>query len=134
MGLVSAFLAMAQQVGGWGQIVDGWRKRREAVAKRSKPTYDAYPERDLPVEVTFYLSARNAYGQLIREQVNLEGYSIHQLNWKRGARRGNTTVRDWFVEQMLEAYIVLEARLDLAREQKAEGRKEFNYDPRTRSR
>lgn len=93
-------------------VVEGWRARRERLVSRSKPTYDAYPERDVPPEMRFYVEARDVRGRLLREYVDLAGYSLHQLNWRRDARRGDTTVRDWFTGQVVEAMIRLAARLD----------------------
>ena len=96
---------------------EGWRKRREAWYAKSKPVYDAYPSHETSPEIRFYVEARDARGRLIREYVDLEGYSVHQLNWRPGARRGNQLVRDWFIGQMLEAMLQLSKRLDVAREE-----------------
>lgn len=117
MGIIAALLAFAQD-DGWQGIVDGWRRRREALVKHSKPTYDAYPVRDLPPEIRFYVEARDAKGRLRREYVHLDGYSVHQLNWKPGATRGGVRVSDWFVGQMLEALVDLSRELDRVRHEK----------------
>jgi hypothetical protein len=97
---------------------EGWRARRARWFAPSKPSYDAYPDRDMPPTIRFYIEARDARGRLLREYVDLEGYSIHQLNWRQGAQRGGVQVRDWFVSQMLEAMVRLMARIDLVREEK----------------
>lgn len=98
---------------------DGWRKRRELAYTKAKPTYEAYPLRDPAPEMRFYVEARDMRGRLLREYVDLEGYSVHQINWSNGARRGGTLVRDWFVGQMLEALVRLAVRLDEVKESKA---------------
>ena len=99
--------------------VEAWRaRRRQIVSQQSKPTYDVYPEHDVPPQIRMYVEARDARGRLLREYVELEGYSVHQLNWKTGARRGGISVRDWFVGQVLEAMVHLSARIDAEKEQK----------------
>jgi hypothetical protein len=80
--------------------------------------------------VRFYVEARDTKGRLLREYVDLEGYSVHQLNWRTGAMRGGTLVRDWFVNQMLEALLRLEVRLDEVKEQ----RREFDYPEKEKHR
>ena len=65
-----------------------------------------------------YIEGRDARGRLLREYVDLEGYSVHQINWKQGIYRGRVLVRDWFISQMLEALVTLEARLDAVREER----------------
>ena len=99
--------------------VESWRQRRAAaVANPSKPTYDVYPDRDLPPTVKMYVEARDARGRLLREYVDLEGYSVHQLNWRNGARRGGMLVRDWFVGEVLAAMVRLSVRVDAEKERK----------------
>jgi hypothetical protein len=101
--------------------VKAWRQRREQnvpAENRQKPTFDAYPKHDVPPEIRFYVEARDVKGRLLREYVDLAGYSVHQLNWKSGVMRGGVLVRDWFVSQMLEALIALEVRLDKVRDEK----------------
>jgi hypothetical protein len=97
---------------------EAWRKRRDAMAPRSKPTYDVYPDRELPPQIRLYVEARDARGRLLREYVELEGYSLHQLNWRPNAMRGGVLVRDWFTGQVLEAMVNLAVRLDSVKEQK----------------
>ena len=82
----------------------------------------------MPPEMRFYVEARDAKGRLLREYVDLEGYSVSQLNWRAGATRGGVQVRDWFVSQMLEAVVRLAARLDVVKE-----RREFHYPENERS-
>jgi hypothetical protein len=106
-------------------VVKAWRQRRDQAVppeNKRKPTFDAYPRDEMPPEVRFYVEARDVKGRLLREYVELDGYSVHQLNWKGGAMRGGVLVRDWFVGQMLEALIRLEVRLDLVRDKKVEER------------
>lgn len=102
---------------------EGWRRRRESMYSKSKPTYDAYPSTQEAPTVRFYVEARDIKGRLLREYVDLEGYSVHQLNWRSGAVRGGQLVRDWFVGQMLEALVRLTVRLDEVKDQ----RREFDY-------
>ena len=98
---------------------EAWRKRRfEAVPVHSKPTYDVYPDSDVPPQIRLYVEARDARGRLLREYVDLEGYSLHQLNWRPNAKRGGVLVRDWFTDQVLAAMIDLAGRLDAVKEQK----------------
>lgn len=99
--------------------VEAWRRRRAKqvpAENRRKPTFDAYPASDLPPEMRFYVEARDARGRLLREYVDLEGYSVHQLNWKVGATRGGMRVRDWFIAQMLAALVRLSDRIDQVKE------------------
>jgi hypothetical protein len=112
--------------------VRSWRAFRDKLVRHEKPTYDAYPEKDLPPEIKFYVEARDAKGRLRREYVYLDGYSVHQLNWKPGATRGGVRVSDWFVGRMLEALVDLTRELERVRDEKE--RREFNYDPRTGAR
>lgn len=99
--------------------VEGWRARRERmVERRQEPTYEVYPDTDMPPSIRLYIEARDVRGRLIREYVELEGYSLHQLNWKHGAKRGGSTVRDWFVSRVMESMIRLAQRLDEERERK----------------
>jgi len=95
-----------------------WRKRRAALVKGRKPTYDVYPDEKAEPEIKLYVEARDAKGRLLREYVYLEGYGIRQLNWKRGAMRGNEMVRDWFVSQVLVCVARLAARLEEVKRQK----------------
>lgn len=89
-----------------------WRKRRAGyIAHPHKPTYDVYPEDEYDPEVKVYLEARDAKGRLLREYVYLEGYSLHQLNFKRGAKRGNQYVGEWVWDSMIVANALLAIRL-----------------------
>lgn len=120
MDIWSTFMGMVRDQ--WAGV-KAWRAKRDEVSIHSKPTYDPYPDTKETPEIKFYVEARDARGRLLREYVELEGYSMHQINWKAGARRGATTVRDWFIGQMLEALLRLEVRLDEVKESRA--RKEF---------
>ena len=85
----------------WG-AVKTWRQHRDETIppeNRAKVTYDVYPDRDVPPTIRMYVEARDVRGRLLRQYVELEGYSVHQLNWKSGATRGGVLVRDWFVGQ-----------------------------------
>lgn len=98
-----------------------WRKRRDALARHTKPTYDVYPEEAYNPEVKVYVEARDVRGRLLREYVYLEGYSLHMINFRRGARRddrqgGRQLVGEWVWDQLIEANTRLSARLDEERE------------------
>lgn len=112
---MTALLARLSRIDPWA-AVEHWRRRREAMVPadhRQRVTYDPYPDSDVPPAMRFYVEARDARGRLLREYVDLEGYSVHQLNWRTGAMRGGVLVRDWFVGQVLEAMVDLEQRLAL---------------------
>jgi hypothetical protein len=102
---------------------EGWRRRREQLVPPSKATYDAYPDEKGTPSIRFYVEARDVKGRLLREYVDLEGYSVHNIDWRMGRTRGGTLVRDWFVSQMLDALIKLEVRLDEVKD----SRREFSY-------
>ncbi len=108
----------------WGAVKTWRQKREEFIPKenRAKVTYDVYPDRDVPPTIKMYVEARDVRGRLLRQYVELEGYSVHQLNWKSGATRGGVLVRDWFVGQVLEALVILSARLDEERDRKEQER------------
>lgn len=90
--------------------VRSWRERRDGmVEKHSKPTYDAYG--DLPQPPARMRVAILA-GKFM-ETVDLDGYSLHEINFRRDFRR------DWFIERVLAAEIRLAARIDADREAKA---------------
>ncbi len=98
---------------------EAWRQRRDKmVDHHAKPTYDVYPERDFPSQYECFIQARDARGRLLREHVDLEGYSLHPLNWRPEAKRGGVLVREWFIGQVLEALVDLAIRIDTVREQK----------------
>jgi hypothetical protein len=131
MSALATLLALIEQMTGWSGP-EGWRARRASLAKSQKPTYDAYPDTDIPPDVSFYVEARDARGRLRRAYVDLDGYAVNQLNWAPGATRGGVRITDWFCGRMLRALRQLNQELNKAREEKE--RKEFNYDPRTGSR
>lgn len=86
---------------------EGWRRRRERIAPHTKPQYDAYP--DTPYEPVLWLtvSGRDAYGRIRSKRVDLAGYSLHHLSWRKGARRGDTTVAEWLAGQVLDSWVEL---------------------------
>lgn len=96
----------------WVPSVEAWRKRRAELAPRSRPTYDAYPETPDPPGIRVYLEARDVRGRLRRTTVRLDGYSLHQINFRHEGRR------DWFIGQVLEALIALSVKLDAEKEAK----------------
>jgi hypothetical protein len=115
VGLIAALSLLAQT--GW-EAVEAWRRHRDKTIKHQPPTYDVYPDRGLPPQLRLYVEGRDARGRLLREYVDLEGYSLHQLNFRPGQRRGDTTVWAWFIGQVLEAQIRLSVRLDVERERR----------------
>lgn len=100
------------------EAVKTWRRRRDEIARHAKPTYDPYPDPEFNPEVKLYVEARDVRGRLLREYVYLEGYSLHQLNLRWGARRGQALVGEWVWLSIIEANNRLAARLDAARAQK----------------
>ncbi len=116
MGLLAALTLLAQS--GW-DVVEAWRRKRAEIVTPQPHTYDVYPDKDYPPELRLYIEGRDARGRLLREYVSLEGYSLHQINFRPGQRRGSTTVWAWFIGQVLEAQIRLSVRLDAEREKKA---------------
>jgi hypothetical protein len=85
---------------------EAWRARREALVKPSKPTYDGYPEH-VPgePEMRLYCEARDARGRLLREYVNLSGYSLHHINLR---------TRKWqegLIDRIAEARYLLAVRI-----------------------
>lgn len=100
-------------------IVKGWRARRDAMSEHHEPTYIAYSNLEpAPPELRLYIEGRDALGRLLREYVELDGYSLHQLNFRHGAKRGGLSVSSWLSQQILEALLRLVVRLDMVREQK----------------
>lgn len=108
---------MSDYIDRWGPV-EAFRRRREARVIHAKPTYDPYPEQKYDPEVKVYIEARDVRGRLLREYVYLEGYSLHQLNFKRGARRGGQLVGEWVWDSLIEAMVRLSARLSEERELK----------------
>lgn len=103
------------------RAVDAWRAMRQRIVpKRQAPTYDAYPSHDEEPEIRFYVEARDARGRLRREYVYLDGYSVHQMNWKPGATRGGVRITDWFAGRMLEALYDLTRELQRVKDEKLE--------------
>lgn len=101
------------------EAVKHWRQRRDAIImKRQRPTYDPYPDHVDEPEVKVYVEARDVRGRLLREYVYLEGYSLHQVNVRRGAKRGNQLVGEWVWDALIEANVRLAARLADVRAQK----------------
>lgn len=99
--------------------VKAWRARRaDIIEHHTKPTYEPYPDAQFDPEIKVYVEARDVRGRLLREYVYLEGYSLHQLNFRWGAKRGQTLVGEWVWLAVIEANTRLAARLDEVREQK----------------
>lgn len=99
----------------WGAVRE-WRRRRSKYVTHQRPTYDVYPESAFDPEVKVYLEARDARGRLLREYVYLEGYSLHMLNFRRGAMRGKQYVGEWVWDSMIESMTRLAARLNEEKE------------------
>src|SRR5512143_2933208 len=59
---------------------EAWRRRREQLAPRSTPRYDAYPDHVPEPELRLYVEGRAARGRLLRQFVDLSGYSLHHIN------------------------------------------------------
>ncbi len=89
--------------------VEGWRKRRETLYKPSEPTYTAYPDVVEVPALRLYVEARDVRGRLIREYVDLSGYSLHHINF--ASRRWQSGLS----ERIAGARTRIEARLAEAR-------------------
>ena len=100
------------------EAVKAYRARRDALVEHHKPTYHAYQDVELQPELRLYVEGRDARGRLLREYVELEGYSLHQLNFRHGAKRGGMSVSSWLSQQVLQALIRLVVRLDTVREER----------------
>lgn len=106
---------------------EGWRARREKITGKSKPTYLAYPDTEYQPAIRFYAEGRDVRGRLLREYVDLEGYSLHHLNLARpNARRGETTIGQWFTRKSFEARERLLERLAVVKKEHTQ-RREFDY-------
>ena len=110
-----AFLAFAQDP--WAGV-KAWRERRAKWYTPSKPTFDAYPGLSDEPRMTEYIEARDAFGRLLRERVDLKGYGIEHVNFQSERWR-----RDFILAHQA-ARKVLDARLRLARIQKDKRDKE----------
>ena len=78
------------------------------VDKHSKATYDAYG--DLPMPPARIRVA--LLGGKFMETVDLDGYSLHELNLRREWRR------QWLLERIIEAEIRLAVKIDAENERK----------------
>lgn len=104
---------------------EAWRKRQAERITAQKPTYDAYPDRVEQPDMALYVEARDALGHLLRQRVDLRGYSVNHINFD---------VRSWrdgLAEAVKSARGVLRARLRLAQieaEKRAEARRHEAYE------
>ena len=106
MGLWAAFLAFAQDP--WAGV-KAWRERRDAaVPKKSKPTYDPYPDRIEIPSIRMYVEARDVLGRIRREYVDLRGYGLEHVNLE------SVRWREDIVKAIKVARTVLTAKLRLA--------------------
>lgn len=94
--------------------VRNWRDRREGmVDKHSKPTYDAYGNLPMPpARINVYVQGRDARGRLLNERVDLDEFSLHELNLRRDWRR------NWLIDRIIEAEIRLAVRIDAEADRK----------------
>lgn len=60
--------------------VEAWRKRRAELMTPSKPTYEAYPDTVEQAEMWLTIHARDAFGRVLGERVDLRGIDINHIN------------------------------------------------------
>lgn len=104
---VPFLVALWQRFLAWGK---SWEERRLERIAKTKPTYDAYPDVPSHPKVRVMLVS----GRFM-EQVDLEGYSLEQINWQKEFRQR------WYAKQTVDALIRLIRRVEAAEAARKEG-------------
>lgn len=126
MGFLRALFSFSQDP--WAGV-EGWRKRRELLVAPSKPTFDVYPDRIEQADMWMTLQARDAFGRVLTERVDLRGYSVNHINFEHRAWVTGLT------KAVEDARKILRARLRLSaihatkqRAERAEQRAQRAFD------
>ena len=88
----------------WAAVKE-WRRKRDEIAPPSTPTFDVYPDHVEPPSMRLYVEARDIRGRLLRQYVDLSGYSLHHVNLT------SRKWRDGLLERIAEARYLLAVRL-----------------------